>query len=364
MKKNIINVTKSLLPNLTDYVKLLEEVWASNQLTNNGILVKRLQLELVNYLTVRNIELVTNGTIALQLAIKAADLKGEIITTPFSYVATTTAILWEHCRPVFVDIETQCFTIDASKIEAAITSETSAILATHVFGYPCAVEEIERIAKKHGLIVIYDAAHAFGVKYKGQSLLNYGDMSTLSFHATKLFHTGEGGAIVSQNREILRKISLLKSFGHIGEENYIDVGINAKMSELHAAMGLCVLDKVDEIILFRKKCSEIYDSLLASSASITRPQLTPDLEYNYAYYPIILSSEEQMIEVRNALNSHDIYPRRYFHPSLNKLPYIVPQNKCPISESISSRVLALPLSHELSEKEIQLVSKLILEALK
>jgi len=360
----LINVTKTFLPNLTDYKKLLEEVWFSHQLTNNGELVKRLELELSRYLKVAHIELVANGTSALQLSIKAAELTGEIITTPFSYVATTTAILWEHCSPVFVDIETKCFTIDATKIETAITPDTTAILATHVFGYPCAVDAIEVIAKKHGLTVIYDAAHAFGVKYKGKSLLNYGDMSTLSFHATKLFHTGEGGAVVSLSKDTLKKVSLLKSFGHVGEDSYISTGINAKMSELHAAMGLCVLDRVDELIDHRKRCSEMYDSLLALEYSITRPLIKPEVEYNYAYYPIVLSTEEQMLKVRSTLNLHGIYPRRYFYPSLNKLPYIAPQDKFPISESISSRVLALPLSHELSEKEIQLISMLILKALK
>ncbi|WGK81285.1 DegT/DnrJ/EryC1/StrS family aminotransferase [Vibrio aestuarianus] len=361
---NPINVTKTLLPSLSDYTALLEEIWTNNQLSNNGELVKRLENKLCNYLAVSNVELVTNGTIALQLAIKAGDLKGEIITTPFSYVATTTAILWEHCSPVFVDIETNSFTIDASKIEEAITPKTSAILATHVYGYPCDVEEIELIAKKHGLMVIYDAAHAFGVKYKGRSLLNYGDISTLSFHATKLFHTGEGGAVISNNDALTKKVNLLKRFGHNGEDEYLCEGINGKMSELHAAMGLSVLDKVDESILHRKKCSEIYDSLLVSNSSIIRPQVKSELEYNYAYYPIVLSSEELMIKVRSALNIQSIYPRRYFYPSLNNLPYIELNNKCPISESASSRVLALPLSHDLSEKEVRLISKIILEALK
>jgi len=351
------------MPPIECYQSYLKEIWNSGQLTNHGSLEVKLKAKLAVKLEVNDLRLVSNGTLALQLAIKALEIQGEIITTPFSYVATTTSILWENCTPVFVDIEEDYFCINPDYIEQAITDRTSAILVTHVYGYPCDVERIQKIADKYNLKIIYDAAHAFGVKYKGKSILEYGDVSTLSFHATKLFHTGEGGAIFSKNENVLKKISLLKSFGHIGEDNYISIGINAKMSELHAAMGLCVLDKVDELILHRKKCSELYDSLLASHSSITRPVIKSEVDYNYAYYPIVLSCEQQMLSIRSALNLNGIYPRRYFYPSLNKLPYIIQQKNCPISESISSRVLALPLSHELSEKEIIFVSKLILEAM-
>ncbi|MGF1878040.1 DegT/DnrJ/EryC1/StrS family aminotransferase [Photobacterium frigidiphilum] len=360
----MLNVTKTYMPPIELYESYLKEIWDSSQVTNNGALVKKLEVSLSEKLNIKNIELVSNGTLALQLALKALNIRGDVITTPFSYVATTTSILWENCNPIFVDIEMGNFCINPDLIEQAITEETTAILATHVYGYPCEVEKIQKIADKYNLKVIYDAAHAFGVTYKGKSLLEYGDISTLSFHATKLFHTGEGGAIVSTDNEILKKVSLSKSFGHIGEEKYIDIGINAKMSELHAAMGLCVLDKVDDIISHRKKCSQLYDEFLELDDSIIRPQLKQGVVYNYAYYPIILSCKEHMLRVRDALNRQNIFPRRYFYPSLNKLSYIDKKVQCPVSESISSRVLALPLSHELSEKEIRLVSTIILEAVK
>jgi dTDP-4-amino-4,6-dideoxygalactose transaminase len=359
----MLNVTKTYMPPIDLYLSYLNEVWESGQLTNNGNLTKRLKNELIKKLGVSNLELVSNGTVALQLAIKALGIKGEVITTPFSYVATTTSILWENCKPVFVDIETGNFSINPELIERAITDNTTAILATHVYGYPCDVEKIQEIADKYGLKVIYDAAHAFGVTYNDKSILEYGDISTLSFHATKLFHTGEGGAIVSGDHEILKKISLLKSFGHIGEDQYINIGINAKMSELHAALGLCVLEKVDEIIDCRRQCSKLYDQMLSFNNCIHRPIIKPGVGYNYAYYPILLSSEEHMLKVRNALNCKNVFPRRYFYPSLNKLPYLDNKEDCPISENISSRALALPLSHELSEKEIRFVSKIILETI-
>lgn len=364
MNTNKIYVTKSLLPDLNEYTNLLNRVWSNNQLTNNGSLVQQLEVDLLEYLDVPNVELVSNGTIALQLAIKAAGLKGEIITTPFTYVATTTAILWENCKPVFVDIDSKSLCIDVTKIESAITENTSAILATHVFGYPCNVDAIEEIATKHGLVVIYDAAHAFGVKYKGKSLLNYGDMSTLSFHATKIFHSAEGGAIISNDASLIERINLLKRFGHDGEDSYICEGINAKMSELHAAMGLCVLDKVDNSIRNRKLCSEHYDRLFANQPSIYRPQVVSELEYNYSYYPIVLSSEQKLLKVKDALNCKNIYPRRYFFPSLNKLPYLDNAVECPVSESVATRVLALPLSHELSCKDIDFIASTVIEAIK
>lgn len=360
----MLNVTKTYMPPLELYESYLKEIWESGQVTNNGTFVKQLKVDLSDKLNIKDIELVSNGTLALQLALKVLDIKGDVITTPFSYVATTTSILWENCNPIFVDIEMDNFCINPDLIEQAITDDTTAILATHVYGYPCEVEKIQQIADKYSLKVIYDAAHAFGVTYKDKSVLEYGDISTLSFHATKLFHTGEGGAIVSTDDEILKKVSMSKSFGHIGEDRYIDVGINAKMSELHAAMGLCVLDQVDDIISHRKKCSKLYDQLLSLDTSISRPQAKSGVGYNYAYYPIVLSCEDHMLRVRDALNCQNIFPRRYFYPSLNKLPYVDVKEGCPVSESISSRVLALPLSHELSEKEIRLVSEIILEAIK
>ncbi|MDG0980789.1 MAG: DegT/DnrJ/EryC1/StrS family aminotransferase [Halieaceae bacterium] len=360
----MIPVTKTYLPSLSEYTSQLERVWQEGWITNNGSLTRELAQSLIDYLNVPNIELLANGTLALQLAIKALGLQGEVITTPFSYVATTTSLLWENCTPVFVDIEDKTFCIDADKIEAAITDRTTAIMATHVFGYPCDVAKIEKIAKKHGLKVIYDAAHAFGVKLNGQSILCHGDASALSFHATKLFHTTEGGALICKDNKIAEKVSLMKKFGHIGEDNYIEVGINAKISEVHAAMGLCVLPKVDEIIANRLAISERYDALLKNSG-LVRPQVIGELEYNYAYYPVVFESHNQMMQVRQALIDNDIMPRRYFYPSLNTLPYLDAESKqaCPVSESIAMRVLCLPLYWGLEPAIIEKVCVLIVEAL-
>lgn len=356
----MILVTKPYIPPLEEYNAYLEKIWQAGQLTNNGLLCRQLGIDISNYLGVSNLELVSNGTLAIQLAIKALNLKGEIITTPYSYVATTNSILWENCEPVFVDIEPQTFCINADLIEASITEKTSAILAAHVYGYPCDVIKIQQIADKYSLKVIYDAAHAFGVKLAGESILQHGDCSTLSFHATKLFHTGEGGAVVSKDTDVNERIFLMKKFGHIGEEDYLDIGINAKMSELHAAMGLCVLPKVNDIIASRMECSSWYDEQLENS-TLQWPVCPISVEYNFAYYPVIFTSHDAMMKARQALLDKDISPRRYFYPSLNTLPFLKPQLKrtCPISESTSSRVLCLPLYAELSKVEVRVISNII-----
>lgn len=356
----MIPVTKSYIPSLDDYNAYLEQIWQAGQLTNNGPLCRQLENDIASYLGVANLELVTNGTLAIQLAIKALNLQGEIITTPYSYVATTSSILWEGCEPIFVDIEDRTFCINADLIEAAITEKTTAILATHVYGYPCDVVKIQQIADKYQLKVIYDAAHAFGVKFAVKSLLQYGDCSTLSFHATKLFHTAEGGAVICKDADVTKRVFLMKKFGHIGEDDYLDIGINAKMSELHAAMGLCVLPKVNDIIAYRKECSGWYDTQL-EDCFLQRPVLPADLEYNYAYYPVIFPTHEIMMGVRQALVDNNIGPRRYFYPSLNTLPFLKPELKraCPVSEGISSRVLCLPLYVGLSRGEVEFICDLI-----
>ncbi len=244
----MINVTKTFLPPIEEYTKLLESIWESQWLTNRGALVLALEEKLKRYLGVDNILVTNNGTIPLQMALKLLGKGGEIITSPFSYVATTAAIVWENCTPVFVDINPHYFTIDEEKIRALITPKTTAILATHVFGNPCNVEAIEQIATEHGLAVIYDAAHSFGVKYKGRSIFDYGDISTCSFHATKIFHTGEGGAIFCRNDVLMHKLFYSHNFGHNGPLAFHGLGINAKISELQAAMGLAVFEHIDEII--------------------------------------------------------------------------------------------------------------------
>ncbi len=356
----MLPVTKTTLPRLEDYTSLLEKIWEKAYITNNGPFVRQLDENLKNYLGVSNLELAANGMLALQLSIKALGLRGEIITTPYSYVATTNSILWEGCDPVFVDIEDKTFCINPDLIKTAITEKTSAIMATHVYGYPCDVERIQQIADKHGLKVIYDAAHAFGVKLFGKPLLVHGDCSALSFHATKLFHTAEGGALVCKDNEVTKRVSLMKKFGHIGEDDYFDIGINAKMSELHAAMGLCVLPKVDGIIAYRKDIFGWYDEQL-EGCSLSRPAPPAGLEYNYAYYPVIFPSHDAMMHVRRTLINNDIIPRRYFYPSLNTLPFLKPELKkdCPISEDISSRVLCLPLFVGLSKADVEVICGLI-----
>ena len=356
----MITVTRTFMPPLDEYMEQLQRIWSSGQLTNTGEAARSLTSAVSSYLGVQNLELMANGTLALQLAIRALSLQGEVITTPFSYVATTNAILWEGCQPVFVDIDPDSLCINPDLIEAAITERTSGILATHVYGYPCAVERIEAIARKHGLKVIYDAAHAFGAKMHGRSLASFGDCSTLSFHATKLFHSAEGGAVVAADAEVARRLYLLSRFGHLGEDNYLSLGINAKMSELHAAMGLVMLPRVDEIIAERQKCSHWYDHYL-QGCQVSRPQAPEGLEYNYAYYPVIFRDAQHMSRARSTLLDNGVGPRRYFYPALNTLPFL-DQTKpysCPIAESMAERVLSLPLFVGLPEETIDRIAGIL-----
>ncbi len=360
----MINVTKSFLPPLAEYVKYLEGIWERGHLTNHGPLVNELEEKLRTYLGVKHLFFVNNGTIALQIAIKALDLKGEIITTPFSYVATTSSIVWENCSPVFVDIDENDFTIDVDRIEAAITPATSAILTTHVYGIPCRVREIQTIAEKHGLKVIYDAAHAFGVRYEDKNILNYGDISTLSFHATKLFHTVEGGAIATNDDTLAHRIGYMRNFGHKGQEDFWGVGINGKSSEFHAAMGLCIFPRIDKIISNRKTLSQTYNDCFAElKVVLKRPSEAGNVVYNYAYYPVVFANERQLIMVRDSLNAAYIYPRRYFYPSLNTLTYLQDRMSLPVSEDISSRVLCLPLYDDLSPDIIRRICSIIAQVL-
>ena len=358
----MINVTKTFLPPFDEYVSILKRAWDNEWITNNGELVRQLEGQLKEYLDVKNLFFCTNGTIVLQMALKALGITKQVITTPFSYVATVNAILWEGCQPVFIDINKDTFCIDADKIESAITEDTQAILATHVYGIPCDIEKIEIIAKKYNLKVIYDAAHAFGCSYHGKSLLKNGDISTCSFHATKLFHTVEGGCIISKDDELAHKILLYRSFGHIADD-YYSIGINGKNSEFHAAMGLAILPKVASIIDERKKIMETYDFLLPKE--IVRPSFKiKDFQYNYAYLPVVFESEGLMLKVRDNLSGKKITARRYFYPSLNQVPQTSAlKYSCPISESISKRVLCLPLYVGLKQGEIKLIVDVIKGAL-
>jgi len=357
----MINVTKSYLPPLDKYVKYLEKIWESGWLTNQGALVLELEAKLREYLGVPYVHYVSNGTIAIQIALRALEIQREVITTPFSYVATTNSILWEHCQPVFVDIDPQTFCIDPNKIEEAITENTQAILAVHVYGHPSDVEAIEALAKKHHLRVIYDAAHAFGCKLNGSSLMNYGDLSTLSFHATKLFHTVEGGAIVAHTEQMADTLNKIKNFGHLGDE-YFEVGLNGKNSEFHAAMGLCILPNVVGIIQSRRSICELYDAELSNLGIVFSNHLKGS-EYNYAYYPVLFRAEALLLAVKQALNANQINPRRYFFPSLNTLPFLQNKQSCPISEDISSRVLCLPLYDSLEKQDVLRICALVKEVL-
>ncbi len=357
-----INVTKPYLPPFEEYEKYLRGIWAREWLTNNGPLVNELELKLKERLDVEHLLFVSNGTIALQIAIKALELSDEIITTPFSYVATTSSIVWEGCRPVMVDISPETLNIDPDKIEAAITDRTSGILATHVYGNPCDVVAIESIARRYGLKVIYDAAHAFGTRIMNRSLLSYGDVSTVSFHATKLFHTIEGGAVATPSPDTLKKMAGMRNFGHVSPTEFKEVGVNGKNSEVHAAMGLCNLRYLDDILSRRRQLSQYYDETLRG-CPISRPVISSDCEYNYAYYPVIFETEAALFAVLEQLNLNKIFPRRYFYPSLSRLPYIVDQ-VMPVAEDISKRVLCLPLYHDLSFEEIDMICRVIKRAIR
>lgn len=352
-----IYVTKTFLPPYEEYCRLLTKIWDTSVVTNQGPYVHELEQKIQKLLNLEHFQYVGNGTVALQLALSALDIHdGEIITTPFSYVATTGSILWERCTPVFADIEPDNFTIDTTGIEGLLTPETRAILAVHVFGYACNTEEIEKIAKRHNLKVIYDGAHAFASKYNGKSLLSFGDITTCSFHATKLFHTVEGGACITKDRAIADVIDLQKRFGQKKEEQLM-LGINAKQSEFHAAMGLVNLNYLSQNIAARKHICELYDSLL--DGILGRPAEQKNLEYNYAYYPVLFKSEKDLLGTFELLNKHDIYPRRYFHPSLNTLPYLKTRCSCPISEDICSRIACLPLYTGLKDEEVKKICSLI-----
>lgn len=337
----MINVTKTFFPPLAEYHEQLERIWQNQWLTNRGALVLELEEKLKDYLKVNHIVVTNNGTVPIQIALKLLGNGGEIITTPFSYVATTAAIVWENCTPVFVDIHPEYLTIDETKIEAAITDKTTAILATHVFGNPCNVDVIEAIAQKHNLKVIYDAAHAFGVTYKGHSIFNYGDVSTCSFHATKLFHTGEGGAFFAKDTALQHQLFYSHNFGHNGQLDFFGLGINGKISELQSAMGLTVLPYMNHILEERKRVVDFYNQNL----DLTKVQLLKireNTQWNYSYFPVLFKDEATLLKAQKALNDNQIFPRRYFYPSLNTINYIESQ-AMPNSESIASRVLCLPL---------------------
>lgn len=353
----MITVTKAFFPPIEDYQKQLQRIWSNQWLTNRGELVLELEEKLKNYLQVPHVLCTNNGTIPLQIALKLLGNGGEIITTPFSYVATTASIVWENCTPVFVDIHPEYLTIDETQIEAAITTKTTAILATHVFGNPCNVEVIEAIAKKHQLKVIYDAAHSFGTTYKGTSVFEFGDISTCSFHATKLFHTGEGGALFCNNAQYEQQSFYSHNFGHNGPLDFYGVGINGKLSELQAAMGLTVLPFMETILKARKKVVAYYNANLNFN-KVSTLKIRAHTQWNYSYYPVLFKDEATLLKVQDALNKADIFPRRYFYPSLNTLNYIK-STAMPVSENVAQRIVCLPLYVDLGEENLDKIITII-----
>jgi len=355
----MIPVTKPFLPPQEEFNHYLAGIWKRNWITNMGPLANDLEIKLKKYLSVNHLLFVSSGTMALQMAIKALGLKGEIITTPFSFVATTSSIVWEGCDPVFVDIDSKSLNINATKIEAAITKKTVAILATHVFGNPCDVVAIQEIADKYGLRVIYDGAHAFGVQIGGRSIFSYGDISVCSLHATKLYHSIEGGLLITKDPILLKKLAYMRNFGFDGPEAFSELGINGKNSEFHAAMGLVNLKYMSQIHEKRERLTKHYDRMLGKIRAFV-PEWYRGATRNYAYYAVIFESEGLAIRCLEALKRKEIFARRYFYPSLAKaLPYLTPSHM-PVTEDVAKRVLCLPLYFDLSFEELDMISRIIL----
>ena len=358
-----ITVSRPTLPPFEEYVALLQGIWTRNHLTNAGPLVVELEKRLAEYFGVKHCLFVTNGTIALQLAFRALDLAGEVITTPFSYVATTSSIAWEGFTPVFADVEPDTLTLSAERAEAAVTPQTSAIVATHVYGNPCDVDALAELARRRGLRLVYDAAHAFGASYHGRALSAYGDVATLSFHATKLFHTVEGGAVVTDDDEIARRVAYLRNFGHDGYERFQGIGINGKNSEMHAAMGLCLLPRVPAIVAERRALSLRYDAAIIGRCDAIRPAIRAGTTYNYAYYPVLLPDDAAVRAAQRHLEANGVLARRYFYPSLSgALPYVA-AGDVPVARDAAERVLCLPLYTGLTFDQVDRVAALLLESL-
>ena len=362
-----IYVTSPLLPSLEDFTFLLKEIWESKMLTNNGNFHQKLEEELAKYLKVPYLSVFTNGTLPLITALQAMRITGEVITTPFSFVATTHSLWWNGIKPVFVDIEPETCNLDPSKIEAAITPRTTAIMPVHVYGKPCKTKEIQEIANKYGLKVIYDAAHAFGVEINGESILNFGDMATLSFHATKVYNTLEGGALVVHDEQTKKRIDYLKNFGFASETEVVAPGINSKVDEVRAAYGLLNLKQVDHAINSRRKVAIRYRDELQGVKGITFFNDIPGVRHNYSYFPIFINAEEYGMtrdELYFKMKEHNVFGRRYFYPLISTfstyrgLDSANPDN-LPIATQMSNNVICLPMHHALSENEVEYILQII-----
>jgi dTDP-4-amino-4,6-dideoxygalactose transaminase len=362
-----IFVTKPFLPPLEEFTSLLKQIWNSHTLTNNGPFHQELEKQLCRYLGVRYISLFSNGTLALVTALQTLHITGEVITTPYTFVATTHALWWNNIKPVFIDIEPDTFNIDPCKIESAITPQTTAILPVHVYGNPCNVQKIKEIADAYGLKVIYDACHTFGVTIKGIPVLNFGDLSVMSFHATKVYNTFEGGAIICHDEVTKKRIDNLKNFGFVNETTVVTPGINAKMNEIQAAMGLLQLKYIDNCIKKRKEIVTHYREKLKNITGLTYLKDMPDIKHCYSYFPIFIKKDQFGIsrdELYEELKKHYIFGRRYFYPLISQLPTYrglesAKPGKMPISEQVAEEVLCLPIYPELDEITVKRISEVI-----
>ena len=363
-----INVTSPLLPQLKDFIPYLEDIWDRKWITNNGFYHQELEKALCEYLKIDYISLYTNGTLPLITALQALRITGEVITTPYSFCATTHSIWWNGIKPVFVDIDPKTCNIDPEKIEAAITPRTTAIMPVHCYGMPCDVEAIEEIASKYGLSVIYDAAHAFGVEYKGKSILEYGEMSTLSFHATKVYNTIEGGALVTHDAKTKKRIDFLKNFGLADEVTIVAPGINGKMDEIRSAYGLINLKQVDEAIKSRQKIVETYCEGLKNIEGIRHLDYSnKDIKHNYAYFPIFIDKEKYGMsrdELYENLKKHNIYGRRYFYPLISNMTTYkgyesAHTDNLPVANKLANEVLCLPIYKDLQISDVERIISLI-----
>ena len=369
MDKNIITVTSPLLPDLDEFHELLKEIWDSKWITNNGSFHKKLEAALCEYLRVPYVSLFTNGTLPLLTALQALRITGEVITTPYSFVATTHALWWNGIKPVFVDIDPQTGNLDPNKIEAAITPKTTAILPVHVYGKPCDVDAIQAIADKYGLKVIYDAAHAFGVEVNGESILNAGDMSTLSFHATKVFNTIEGGAMIMHDAKTKQRIDYLKNFGFAGETEVVGPGINSKMDEVRSAYGLLNLKQVDAAIAARKKVATAYRDGLRSVAGITFWDDMPGVKHNYSYFPIFVDAEKYGMtrdELYFKMKDQGVWGRRYFYPLISEFSTYrglesATSENLPQATKMAESVICLPMHHLLRNEDVNRVLDCVLK---
>lgn len=362
----MIPVTQPFLPPREEYEKLLDGIYERRWVTNNGPLVHELEAALAAWLGVDRPLFVANGTVALQLAIKALGVDGDVVTTAFSYVATTSAVVWEGCTPVFADIEPDTFSLDPAAVEAAITPRTSAIVATHVFGTPCDVDALAAISSARGLALIYDGAHSFATTYRGRSVLSFGDISTCSFHATKLFHTVEGGGLFTGSSALRESMGRMRNFGHVDYTHFDGVGINAKGSELHAAMGLCNLPHVDVLLARRRAIYEQYRAGLEDLCRAGRlvfQSRRDGAEPNHAYVPVLFEDLAHRELVHDALVARDVRPRRYFSPGLNELNYVKPV-QLRVADDVAARILCLPSYHEMTDDQVELVVSIVVDALR